>query len=67
MAYSVSINNKCHQSGCTKQAVEEVFGYRNDRYGKFCSKHAKARVASLNAAERVNTAGFGVRSAEEGQ
>ena len=43
----------CDERGCRSVASEEVFNTYNASQGKYCLRHAKARVAELKRGERA--------------
>lgn len=38
----------CSRQDCGQRATKEVYGARNNEYGKFCKKHATELVDRLN-------------------
>jgi hypothetical protein len=55
MAYVKSIERICQQAGCAKIALFEVFNRVNGSVGVYCSKHATAKVKTLNEQERLES------------
>ena len=47
----VPFQTKCMEHGCGRRATHEVFGTRNDSYGKYCRACASRRLKSLQATE----------------
>lgn len=50
-AYYVELLRCCDWQGCLKPGTCEVRNTRNAEMGRFCRKHAEAKVAELNASE----------------
>lgn len=51
MAYLYSIKDRCQIAGCVARASEELRTWRNERFGLYCGRHAKAALARLQADE----------------
>lgn len=42
----------CEHDGCSKIATHQLFGIRNDPYGRYCTKHAAIHLNRLRVDER---------------
>ncbi len=56
MAYLLTINTTCEESGCTRTATKQLMGRTNAKYGRYCEKHGKRRLDELLETERKFTA-----------
>lgn len=57
MAYLKEIWTKCgYNSACTRRAVIQLCGRRNDLHGQYCRRHGNEELKRLKAIEAENDA-----------
>lgn len=51
-AHSRPLTTLCEERWCGRRATEQVYNTYSAEQGKFCKKHAAARVKELKAGEK---------------
>lgn len=53
MAHLRSITHQCDWAGCSTRAIEQLYSFRNEPMGRYCSTHAKRALREAKSQEEV--------------